>query len=105
MPDRSELPERLGAFDALLAPREADIGQSAIVQRREMQARPSTRIPGRKEVERGPPGEPREPRRRACPEEGRKDQRHRFLSLIHLFQGQHRLVLSGCKREMIHPLH
>src|SRR3990167_7092681 len=89
----SGLPERLGAFDALLRPAEADVGQLAIVQGAEVPARAPAGAP------KGPGGDEDGPettlprRRREVAKDARVGlKKHLFFLVIHLFQGQHRLV-------------
>jgi len=55
MRDASEPPKRFGAFDALLCPGEADVGQLAIVQGAEVLARAPAGAPEGKGRDHGGP--------------------------------------------------
>jgi len=90
----SELPERLGAFDALLRPGEADVGQFAVGQGAEVLTRALARAPkDQGGDDSGPQTTLPGPRREGDWGKGdRVGVGHLFFLVIHLFHRQHRLV-------------
>src|SRR5260221_13227042 len=60
----SELPERLGAFAALLSPGEADVGQRAIIQGAEVLTRAPALAPNQEGREDRPRPKPPDPHRK-----------------------------------------
>ncbi len=100
-----ELPERLGAFVSLLRPGEANIGKLAIVQGAEVLTCATALAPKGESGDEGGPDTPLPGPRREGEKAARMGvKKHLFFLMIHLFHGQHRLVLRGCKRKMIRVL-